>query len=182
MRHPAHVVCLIWVLICAAPLWAQAPSHGLLWRSGDLPAVFPLQVKSAPGARYYLRLTPVGEDEATLAAFIEGGRFFRVLVPPGTFRVTLYRGREWQGEQALFGAQTHRIEIAEALTFRIEGLRVKSGHLLDLTQLDSFVQAAPDPLLFCQTLGPAPVRDPVGPRDWNKPKVLPELILRERLC
>ncbi|QUJ76548.1 hypothetical protein KDD17_00205 [Sulfitobacter albidus] len=175
MRILLGLMLVIWAQVAVA----QTPAHGLMWRDSPLPAVFPLQVKSAPGTRYYLSLTEQGSTRPALAAFIEGGRFFRVLVPPGTYAVALYRGSEWRGERALFGPKTVRIEVPP-LTFATKGLRVKSGHLLDLTALDTLAQAGP--LAFCQTL--ALVEEPAPPRlrDWERPVPPARVRVRQRLC
>ena len=116
----------------------QGPArHGLMWHRTGLPAVFPLQVKTHPGQNYYLLLNDAENGGAALAAFIEGGRFFRVLVPPGTFRVRFAIGKVWQGEDKLFGPgdQTEVFELADPLTFAVRNYSTKGGHVVDLTVL-----------------------------------------------
>lgn len=41
--------------------------------------------------------------EAALAAYIRGGAFFRVLVPPGACRLLFATGKVWQRKASLFG-------------------------------------------------------------------------------
>ncbi len=60
---------------------------GLMWNRSGLPAIFPLQVKTSAGNNYFLTLIDAETGKKTLAAFIIGGEFFKVLVPPGTFVV-----------------------------------------------------------------------------------------------
>ncbi len=112
----------------------DTPKTGLMWNRSGLPAVFPLQVKTLPGRNYYLTLRDVESGRDVLAAFIRGGAFFRVLVPPGTFSVRFAFGREWQGEERLFGPGTLTgiLEIEKPLTFATRGLGTKAGHLIDL--------------------------------------------------
>lgn len=117
---------------------AGTPAHapaGLMWNRTDLPAVFPLQVKTPAGNDYMLTLIDADTGDAALAAYIRGGAFFKVLVPPGTFRLRFATGDVWQGEQALFGPgdRTRVFELREPLTFETRGLGVKAGHVVDLT-------------------------------------------------
>lgn len=130
------------------------PRAGLMWNKSGLPAVFPLQVKTAPGADYVLLLTDDASGEEVLAAFLVGGQFFRVLVPPGNFRVRFAAGVQWQGDDAMFGqqGQTLIIEMPEPLTFEVRGLRTKAGHLIDLTKTvaGQMAQTQPVPQRICQ--------------------------------
>lgn len=140
--------------VAAAADPSDKPRAGLMWNKSGLPAVFPLQVKTAPGADYVLLLTDDSSGEEVLAAFIVGGRFFRVLVPPGRFRVRFATGVRWQGENAMFGqqGQTRIIEMPEPLTFEVRGLRTKAGHLIDLTKTvaGEMAQIQPLPQRICQ--------------------------------
>ncbi|MBE1285402.1 MAG: hypothetical protein GJ676_18970 [Rhodobacteraceae bacterium] len=98
---------------------------GLLWNKTGLPAVFPLQIKTDAGTDYVLTLIAPETGEEKLAAYIIGGAFFRVLVPPGSFMLRFTP----EGEDAT------PFELAEPLTFRTRGHATKSGHQLDLTGL-----------------------------------------------
>ncbi|MFX0544126.1 hypothetical protein ACEWPL_001085 [Roseovarius sp. S1116L3] len=133
-----------------------AQPAGLMWNRTGLPAVFPLQVKTPPGRDYFLTLTDVGGDTPSLAAFIEGGDFFKVLVPPGTFRVAFAAGDEWQGEEDLFGpgAQTWRFELPDPLTFQTRGYDTKAGHLVDLVGVlpGKIAEAKVKDQLICQSV------------------------------
>lgn len=132
------------LLLCApAPLahagntTPQAPAQqaGLMWNRSGLPAVFPLQIKTSPGQDYFMTLHDAETGDAALAAFVEGGAFFKVLVPPGVFHVTFAAGTDWQGEDGLFGpgAHTHHFELQTPLTFETRGLGTKAGHIVDLS-------------------------------------------------
>ncbi len=122
----------------AAPLGATEtdPKPGLMWQRTGLPAVFPLIVKTNPGSDYFMTLHEPGTGDAKLAAYIEGGTFFKVLVPPGTFRVNFAAGAIWQGEEHLFGEKTRQFQLQEDLTFKVANHATKSGHLVDLTSAD----------------------------------------------
>lgn len=132
---------------------AERVRPGLMWNKTGLPAVFPLQVKTAPGRDYYLTLTDTTTGAPSLAAYIEGGKFFKVLVPPGTFAVRFAAGNDWQGEEALFGAETERFEVSQPLSFTVTGFNTKSGHILDLTKTTGrdASNAVVSPQSICQT-------------------------------
>ena len=133
----------------------NAVRHGLMWHRTGLPAVFPLQVKTAVGRNYYLTLRDAQTAAPALAAYIEGGRFFQVLVPPGTFALRFDYGGIWQGEADLFGGagRTGTFELAEPLTFEVRSFSVKGGHIIDLTSLLPGREAQVDtgPRSICQT-------------------------------
>lgn len=108
------------------------PPAGLLWNKTGLPAVFPLQIKTVPGRDHVVTLLDAGTGEAALAAYIRGGVFFRVLVPPGAYRLRFVSGTNWQGAAALFGSEVERFELRRILRFETRGLGTKAGHIVDL--------------------------------------------------
>lgn len=150
------------------------PKHGLMWKRSALPSVFPLQVKTRPGRNYHLLLRDEATDEDVLAAFIEGGRFFRVLVPPGTFRIRVSHGFRWQGNDELFGGQTEQFVLPDPLTFRVTGLRTKRGHIIDLTDDGQGVLAGLQvrDAAICQTLLYVPTRDALTVWETRTPSQL----------
>lgn len=162
--HIASVVRVVLVLLlCAVPLLVRAgpdraagPSQpaGLMWNRTGLPAVFPLQVKTPAGQDYFLTLIDHDTDEAALAAYIDGGAFFKVLVPPGVFRLQFAVGEVWQDEKNLFGpgADTQVFELSKPLTFEIRGLGRKAGHLVNLLahKPGQAAQTAVKDQLICQ--------------------------------
>ena len=108
---------------------------GLMWNRSGLPAIFPLQIKTPVGKNYFLTLIDAETGKETLAAFINGGTFFKVLVPPGSFVVRFAAGDIWQGEAQRFGpgAMTTVLELEQPLTFKVAGAGKKAGHLVNLT-------------------------------------------------
>lgn len=125
------------LLICLSlPLAALAEERprGLLWSATPLPRTFPLQVKSTPGTDYLLTLRDAETGAGVLAAYVRGGSFFRVLVPPGRFRVDLAAGRpdDWRDEVARFGPGTEDLRLDAVLEFRVIGTARRAGHILDL--------------------------------------------------
>lgn len=108
---------------------------------------------------------------------------FKVLVPPGMFRLSFATGDVWYGEENLFGAgaDTQAFELNKPLTFKIRSLSIKAGHLLRILELKpgQTVQAAVKDQLICQSLRaefPSPtylsleenVARNAGRRGWTK--------------
>lgn len=126
---------LLALAVSAAALPAEErPETGLLWRQGDLPAIFPLQVKTLPGKDYFLLLVEVETGTNRLAAYLRGGEFFRVLVPPGRYALHIAYGSDWLGEAQLFGdgPAAGSMILRDPLSFEVKGLGRKSGHIVDL--------------------------------------------------
>ncbi|KIN75189.1 hypothetical protein Z945_18 [Sulfitobacter noctilucae] len=154
------VICVSILTFNALPIPVSAQEvpkarHGLMWHRTGLPAVFPLQVRTPVGSDFYLMLRDQKTREPALAAYIKGGRFFRVLVPPGTFDLRFAYGADWQGEAALFGPgdRTRFIDLPEALTFKLRNSTTKGGHIVDLRDLadTEMAKARVLPLNLCQT-------------------------------
>lgn len=137
--HRTVAVLLFWLaVVCAMSAAAEAPRHGLMWNKTGLPAVFPLQVKTKDVENYYVTLVDAETGAPALAAYIEGGRFFKVLVPPGEFDVHFASGKNWENEETLFGiVGTTKFSLALPLKFTVVGTSIKAGHIIDLTELPS---------------------------------------------
>lgn len=127
---------------------------GLMWNRSGLPAVFPLQVKTAPGYDYRVTLFESETGEAALAAFINGGDFFKVLVPPGTYILNFDYGKDWQGEAEGFARDQGQFSLDDPLSFEIRGTDRKAGHVVDLTEFKpgQRVMAEIRQQSICQTL------------------------------
>ena len=130
----AVLLCLGGVVADARAADVPPPPAGLLRNSTGLPAVFPLQVKTLPGRDHVVTLLDARTGEEALTAYIRGGAFFRVLVPPGVYRVQFVSGKHWQGEAALFGqgADVEVFALRHPLEFETRGLGIKAGHIVDL--------------------------------------------------
>ena len=170
---------LLCLLLFAAPLHA-APDHGLIENRTGLPLTLPLQVKTDPGRDIYLVMRDAATTEIAVTAYIEGGRFFQLLMPPGTYTLHAAIGREWKGEDELFGAETEFYTLPEALGFRA-GMTRKRGHLVDLTARDVLAESPVRDIALCQYYGAAPAPDrPDAPHDTETsiaPKVPRDLPL-----
>lgn len=146
LRRGAVVLCAALVLSGGAHA-GETLAHGLLWRNSPLPAVFPLVVKTPQGRDFYLRVEEPESGKAVLAAGITGGEFFKVLVPPGDYRLSFAYGVAWQGEAAGFvpGPETGQLVLDDPLRFEVQGVGRKAGHVVTLIERDgSFTFARKD--------------------------------------
>lgn len=144
---------LVWLVTATACLGAP-PDHGLIRNETGLPLTFPLQVRTTTGQSAYLVLRDAATDEIAVTAYVEGGRYFRLLMPPGAYTLHAALGRDWQGEEALFGAATRFYDHPEVLNFEVAGLNRRTGYLVDLRGLDEMAGVTARPLALCQYYGP----------------------------
>jgi hypothetical protein len=155
---------VFWLLMCCVPAAATAGNNdgpwapqtsGLMWNHTGLPAVFPLQVKTPDGQDYFLRLIDEETRKEALAAYIIGGAFFKVLVPPGTYFLRFSTGDIWQGEDRLFGPDesTRSFGLPDPLTFEIRDYGTKAGRVVDIAEIPSgpTVQVTVKEQFICQT-------------------------------
>lgn len=131
-------------------------TSGLIWNRSGLPAVFPLQVKTSAGQDYFLTLLDEESRKEALAAYIVGGEFFKVLVPPGKYTLQFLFGDVWRGGKHPFGlgSNTGDFELEDPLTFKIYGAGTKAGHLVDITEIQrgQAIQAKVKGQFICQAL------------------------------
>lgn len=168
---------LVFVLaVSALSALAEERPQGLMWNRSGLPATLPLVIKTNAGADYFLNLRDVERDKVVLAAYVRGGEFFQVLVPPGRFELVFASGEDWQGETQLFGRSTHFFKLDQPLHFRAT-VSQRRGHMIDLTPASGTTISA---LAKCQRLALDPeslrnrqgqfeplLRDPSGaPAPW----------------
>ncbi len=144
MRLLIPLIALAFLLSGAARAVDGRPDPGLMWNRTGLPLTFPLQVKSPLGADYIVTLTDSETGTPALAAYIRGGVFFRILVPPGTYRLRFDYGTAWNSAEERFAGQK-TLHVDNPLTFETRGIGRRAGHLVDLTEmeLDQDTAAAP---------------------------------------
>ncbi len=155
-------ILLVLGLILLLSSFAEAAERpkGLMWNRSGLAATLPLQIKTNSGTDVFLQLREITSGEPVLAAYVRGGEFFRVLVPPGRFDLLFVTGTKWQGETAQFGSSSNRIGLDPPLTFGATVSR-KNGYLIDLRDLENI---SVRDLAICQSLTLDPELEPLLPR------------------
>lgn len=135
------VLLFLTILPAAAPA-EDRPRAGLMWNRSALPATFPLVVKTPPGRDYVLFVTAPEAGEAAMAGYIRGGEFFRLLLPPGEWRLRFAFGEDWQGETDLFGPATGWTGMQQALDFRVLGVNRRRAYVVTLAERDGGMTVA----------------------------------------
>ena len=144
---------LLLMVAMALPVWADdRPRAGLMWNRSGLPATLPLVVKTVPGQDYVVFLAPPQGGDPIMAGYVHGGAFFRLLVPPGTWRVRFAHGHDWQGDDKLFGPDTKWTEVDQPMAFGASVAR-KHGYIIRLIEEDGRMRVvSAGPLDLCQGL------------------------------
>jgi hypothetical protein len=128
----------------------------LIRNATGLPLVFPLQIRSVPGTDYHVVLRDAENGTIALEAALEGGRFFRVLAPPGQFNLHLTRrDTTTQAPDVSLGT----------LDFGVSGLGTKAGYTVDLTRLWIDGKIDVRPFNICQGLALEQVPRRLAPFD-----------------
>ncbi len=178
------------VLVLALPAlsaFAEERPQGLLWNRSGLPATIPLHIKTKIGADHILLLHDTSTGEAVLAAYIRGGAFFRVLVPPGRFDLSFGSGEIWRGEADGFGPETQWFVLEPALEFQSSAAR-REGHLIDLRDITQVAirgfadcqrwELDPDSLRLPKLEYPTPHDRPQRSESWQAP----QYTVRSKIC
>ena len=83
----------------APQLGAAPPDPGILRVSTTLPRTLPLHIRSPDGLSILVDVTDAVSGAEVMRAFGKGGAMFRVLLPPGQFRLRIAVGRGCQCRQ-----------------------------------------------------------------------------------
>ncbi|WP_204115362.1 hypothetical protein [Shimia biformata] len=172
---------LVWLLAQSGA--ADERPRGLMWNRSGLAATLPLQVMTDAGADYLLHLHHPDTRQPVFAAYIRGGTFFLVLVPPGRYELAFATGPAWQDESTLFGPDTRFFVIDPPLEFRATMTR-RNGHLIDLrttsTQAVSDFSTCQRFALDHRSLQPETPADLTSPPDLRTSPRLPDAPLVPR--
>lgn len=107
------------------------PYHGdVTWYTAGDP-VAPLEIRTAPGSHYLVKLSDFNSDRDVLTVFVHGGRVATLDVPLRTYRIKYATGEKWYGLTHLFGPDTSYARADSTFDFRVEGNQV-SGYTLTL--------------------------------------------------
>ncbi|WP_299418933.1 hypothetical protein [uncultured Shimia sp.] len=179
------------VFVTALSASSEERPQGLLWNRSGLPATLPLLIKTTEDADYFLHLRDVEKDRVVLAAYVRGGEFFQVLVPPGRFELVFASGENWQGEAKLFGVNTHIFTLDQPLKFWAT-MSQRKGHLIDLTQASGTtisdlakcqrLALDPDSLRYRKGLFDPLLRDPSGATEAWSEMPSPHYDIRVHVC
>jgi hypothetical protein len=95
----------------------------------------PLEIRTATGASYYVKLADATTGDPIQTFFIRGGQTLVAKVPLGKFVLKYATGRAWCGESRLFGPETqfHKADVVlEFERLDTDGGYTLTGHTIEL--------------------------------------------------
>ena len=132
-----RLLVLLFLLALPVPALAEdRPRAGLLWNRSGLPATFPLVVRSSQGTDHVLYVTDPEDRAPVMAGYIRGGEVFRLLLPPGEWRLRFASGRDWQGGDRLFGPATAWTEMQDNVDLKVLGIDRRRAYVITLDDGD----------------------------------------------
>jgi hypothetical protein len=113
----------------------QAP--GVIWNRTGLKGSAPFQIKTSPGADYFIKLVDYQTGADAVGIFVKGGQTLEVQIPPGTYRMRYASGQTWRGTSHLFGPGQHtsysqsssRFEFTQYDGYTVELIRQTGGNM-----------------------------------------------------
>jgi hypothetical protein len=124
---------------------ASRPSSGVYEeRLGSQDSIAPLEIKTEPGADYYVKLESIANRDHTMTMYIHGGDTISVEVPLGGYLIKYTSGDTWYGEQndVYFGRESF-FQADETFNFTDTGNQI-SGYTVTLYQVvDGNLQTMP---------------------------------------
>jgi hypothetical protein len=139
LRIFALLICLI---LPGLALAEDRPRAGLMWNLSGLPATFPLIVKTLPGKDYVLFVDDPATDRPVMSGYIRGGNHFRLLLPPGSWTLRFAFGKDWQGEDQLFGPETGWAKTDAPLDFHVIGIDRRRAYIVTLIEQNGKLRIA----------------------------------------
>jgi hypothetical protein len=109
-----------------------AVSQGVYERFTNADPIAPFMVVTPSGPEnYYVKLVDAFTGHSVMSFFIFGGQRFETKVPLGSFRVKYATGKNWYGENHLFGPSTRFSEADRTFEFAEQGNQI-SGYTVEL--------------------------------------------------
>ncbi len=113
----------------------QAP--GIIWNRTGLNGSAPFQIRTSPGADYFVKLVDYQTGADAVGIFVKGGQTLEVEIPPGTYRMRYASGQTWRGTSHLFGPGQHtsysqsssRFEFTRYDGYTVELIRQTGGNM-----------------------------------------------------
>jgi hypothetical protein len=107
------------------------PPNGEVRYFQQAEAIAPFSIHTAPEVNYYIKLVDVETGKTVVTIFVWGGQSVKTQVPLGTYELRYATGRDWYGEEKIFGAETSCVQADKRMTFYINGSQIM-GHTVSL--------------------------------------------------
>lgn len=115
-------------------LKAVAVKPGIILKNTKGEFIAPFEIRTSPGANYFVKLVDVGTGKSVVGIYVIGGRALEVKVPLGRYEMRYASGETWYGLKHLFGddqGQTTYSKADDIFDFAVQGNQV-SGYTVEL--------------------------------------------------
>jgi hypothetical protein len=109
----------------------EKPASGEVRTFTSRQAIAPLEIESARGADYLVKVSDSLTDELILTIYVQGGGTVKAYVPLGTYTIKYASGEHWYGYWYLFGPSTSYSKAQSTFDFTLSGNQI-SGYSLTL--------------------------------------------------
>ena len=96
------------------------PPSGRAIAKANFELIAPFEIKSSTGANYLVKLVDTSTGDDVLTTFVRGGETVDINAPLGTYYVKYASGKNWYGDDYLFGPDTQCAKTKETFTFSRE--------------------------------------------------------------
>ncbi|MEN6328645.1 MAG: hypothetical protein ABFD18_20860, partial [Syntrophomonas sp.] len=94
-------------------------------------AIAPFSIHTEPDVNYFVKLVDIDTGNTALTVFVRGGQTVDIKVPLGTYEFRYATGKNWYGEDHLFGSGTTYMRAEKRLSFYRNGQQIM-GHTVKL--------------------------------------------------
>jgi hypothetical protein len=99
--------------------------------------VAPLVIDSAAGGiNYLIKLVDADDDKKVVTIFVRGGERVQTQIPLGYYELRYASGKEWYGEELLFGKSTIYMKAFAKLNFHMDGGEIIGQKISLISQID----------------------------------------------
>lgn len=104
---------------------------GVILNHATADSIAPFQIKTSPGANYFVKLVDAMTGASVVGIYVVGGHTLEVDVPLGRYEMRYAFGRTWYGINHLFGPKTEYAKADDIFDFAIQGNQI-SGYTVEL--------------------------------------------------
>jgi hypothetical protein len=104
---------------------------GLLFNQTGRPPLAPLEIVSAAGNDYFVKLVDLATGRDAVGIYVRGGRAEEVLIPLGSYEMRYAAGETWYGLRDLFGPKTAYSKANTTFNFTMDR-GAYSGYTVEL--------------------------------------------------
>lgn len=112
------------------------PGNGAVQLYTNENRIAPLEIQTAEGANYLVKLVSSYSEQPVMTIFVRGGTAVTTEVPLGTYEVRYASGEKWYGYEHLFGPSTGYSKAESSFRFEKTGYDI-TGYTLTLYRVSN---------------------------------------------